>query len=91
MIIYNKASAETQDKSDITICVAPGENGIELSIKSVVQQQFGKAIRRTILDTLCEMGVESAIVEAEDFGAPDFVICARLETALKRAQKGGNP
>lgn len=89
-MIKNKASAGTHDKSDITICVAPGNGGIELSVKSIVHQQFGKAIRQTILTALNEMDVENAVVEVEDFGAPDFVIRARLETAIKRSMKEGN-
>ena len=89
MIKY-KESAGTREKSDIAICVAPGKGNLELSVKSVVQQQFGKAIRQTILSALSELGIDNAMVEAEDFGAPDFVIRARLEKAVKRAMKEGD-
>lgn len=85
MKITNKACAGTREKSDIAVWVAPGDAGIQLSVTSVVEQQFGTAIRQTILAGLTERGVKDAVVEADDFGAPDFVIRARLEAALQRA------
>lgn len=84
MKITNKACAGTREKSDIAICIAPGNAGIQLSVTSVVEQQFGGAIRQTILAGLAGKGIKDAVVEAEDFGAPDFVIQARLEAALQR-------
>lgn len=87
MKIKSRASAGTYDKSDIMIRLAPADVGIELSVKSIVYQQFGKAIRQTILTALDEMDIENTAVEVEDFGAPDFVIRARLEAAIMRSMK----
>lgn len=87
MEVIKKACAGTREKSDIEICITPGNAGIRLSIESVVKQQFGKAIGCTIYAVLEEMNVKDAVIEAQDFGAPDFVIRARMKTALLRAAK----
>lgn len=87
MKVIQEAAAGTQEKSDIIIRIAPGNSGIQLSVASVVLQQFGLAIRQTILQGLEQAGILNAVVDAEDFGAPDFVIRARLETALQRASE----
>ena len=85
MKLKNKAVSGTKDKSDIYIELEPCTEGIHIALNSVVYQQFGKSIERTILSKLEEMGINDAIVYAEDFGAPEFVINARLETAAKRS------
>lgn len=65
----------------------PNENGgIEVELESLVIKQFGEQIKKTIIDTLVELGVEDTIVRAQDKGALDYTIRARVETAVKRAQ-----
>lgn len=87
MEILRAAAAGTREKSDIVIHLEPAAEGICLNIRSVVMLQFGNAIRKTVLDFLAEQHVTHVLVDAEDFGAPDFVIRARLEAALARAGK----
>jgi citrate lyase subunit beta/citryl-CoA lyase len=60
--------------------------GIDLNIKSKVDFMYGEANRRLVLDTLKTLGVQHARVAIEDTGALPFVIMARLEAAVRRAQ-----
>jgi citrate lyase subunit beta / citryl-CoA lyase len=60
--------------------------GIELAIKSKVDFMYGQANRKLIADTLKAIGVEHARVAIEDTGALPFVIMARLEAAVRRAE-----
>ena len=76
----------TVESSDILVTLEPGDgNGIEIELKSSVEKQFGKEIRKVILETLCELGVENAHVTAVDKGALDCAVRARVKTAAYRA------
>lgn len=78
--------AGTLESSDITIQIEKNEgNGIELELKSTVENQFGKQIKKVILETLLELGVENVFVLANDKGALDCTIRARVRTAVSRA------
>lgn len=84
----NKISrAGTVESNDIYIVIMPNDNsGIEIEVESIVIKQFGDDIKRVILETLEELEVNNAIVKAQDKGALDYTIKARVETAVKRAQ-----
>ena len=86
MEIRKKAAAGTLESSDIFVQVEPGENGIEIEIQSIVYNQFGEEIERTVRDVLNEFDVKSAKVQLKDRGAVECAIRARVETALKRAE-----
>ena len=65
----------------------PNENDtVEIELESIVMQQFGTRIREVIEETLKSLGVTSVKVKAQDKGALDYTIGARVETAIKRAQ-----
>ena len=85
MEIKNTAMAGTLESSDISITIEANDNGIEINLKSSVEKQFGKQIRRVIEETLKELGVKNALVTANDKGALDCVIKARVQTAVIRA------
>lgn len=85
MEIKKTAMAGTLESSDVQITVEPGENGIELSIESSVIHQYGKQIRKVILETLERMDVENGKVIAVDKGALDCTIKARVECAVYRS------
>lgn len=86
MDIKKVGIAGTLESSDITITIEPREQmGIEIMLQSSLEKQFGKQIRKVIMDTLKENGVENASVRAIDKGAVDYVIKARTQTALYRA------
>lgn len=86
MKITKVAKAGTLESNDIVVMVMPTEKpGIELELESIVMQQFGDRIREVILETLIKLGVEDARIKAQDKGALDYAIEARVETAVKRA------
>ena len=62
--------------------------GIKIDIESKVKQLFGKQIKKSVKEVLYEMNIKNAYVSLKDIGALDFVIRARVKTAIKRA-KGG--
>lgn len=86
MKISNPAFAGTLESSDIQVRIEPNvSGGIDLSLDSTVEQQFGKAIRKVVLETLSHMKVADAKIIIEDKGALDCVIKARVQAAVLRA------
>ncbi|MDK2918859.1 MAG: hypothetical protein PWQ37_1592 [Candidatus Petromonas sp.] len=78
--------AGTFESSDISIVIEPSDSDeIKIHLKSSVEKQFGKQIRKVIVDTLTELGVGKAVVRATDKGALDCVIRARVQAAAYRA------
>ncbi|MBR3756648.1 MAG: citrate lyase acyl carrier protein [Firmicutes bacterium] len=85
-MMKEKAWAGTMESSDIYVEVvplAPG-SGIDLTVNSVVYVQFGDAIEKTIMETLQSLGIDDMKVIANDRGAVDCTIKARVETAVCR-------
>ncbi|QVK17275.1 citrate lyase acyl carrier protein [Mycoplasmatota bacterium] len=89
MELLKPSKAGTYESNDIYIMLFPGyeENTIEL--ESIVYETFGSQIKKVILDTLKEFGVEHTLVKAIDKGALDVTIRARLITAIKRGVNNG--
>lgn len=86
MKINKVAKAGTLESNDIMIMVMPNEKGgVELQLESIVIKQFGNQIKSTILDKLKEMNVEDVVIKAQDKGALDYTIKARVQTAIERA------
>lgn len=86
MEIIKTGVAGTMESSDIIVTVEPKDTaGVEITLESDVMQQFGKQIKRVILDTLSELGVERAYVNAVDKGALDCTVAARTMAAAYRA------
>lgn len=90
MEIKKIANAGTLESSDIQIVIAPSESGIEIQLESAVMAQFGESIEEVIMETLKEMGVTAAKVNANDKGAIDSVIKSRVQTAVMRAAEEKN-
>ena len=85
MQIEKMAMAGTLESSDAQVTVEPGTGGIELHLESSVMNQYGRAIQKTVLETLERLGVSSARVQVVDKGALDCTIKARIEGAVFRA------
>lgn len=86
MEIKEVSMAGTLESSDIQVRIEPKEEaGVEIELKSSVEKQFGRQIRKVINETLEAMGVKSAKVIAIDKGALDCVVKARVECAVFRA------
>ena len=85
MEIKEIAMAGTFESSDAQVTIEPYDDGIDLSIKSSVINQFGKQIKATILETLERLEVKNARVTVVDKGALDCTLKARVECAVYRA------
>ena len=85
MEIKKLASAGTMESSDAYVEIEPA-TGLEITLESVVSQQFGDSIRQVVRDVLTEQGVENAKIRVVDRGALECVIRARVETAVLRGK-----
>lgn len=86
MKIENVAMAGTLESSDVHVTVEPSPSGgIELDLNSSVLNQYGRQIKALVLETLKNLGVESAKVRVVDKGALDSTIKARVECAVFRS------
>ena len=85
--MQKRAVAGSLESNDIFILITgptPGAASIEL--ESIVKKQFGEAIFATISASLKEHGLTGVSVAANDKGALDCTIRARMETAITRYQ-----
>ena len=85
MEICKPAVAGTLESSDLMVTVEPGTAGIELSLTSSVMNQYGRQIKKTVLETLDRLDVKDAKVTVVDKGALDCTIKARVECAVLRS------
>jgi len=87
MEINKPSKAGTMESNDIYVMLMPNpKGGIEINLQSIVMKQFGEEIQRVIIEEFKELGVKNVIVTAQDKGALNYTIKARIETATKRAQ-----
>lgn len=86
MDILKRASAGTVESSDAYIEIEPGDGGLSIQLESVVLEQFGESIDRTVREVLAEQGVADAKVRVIDRGALECVLRARVETAVLRGK-----
>lgn len=85
MEIKKTASAGTLESGDILLMLEKGAGGIEIGLKSTVEKQYGEQIRRVITEALLDLGVKDAKITANDRGALDCTIRARVQAAVYRA------
>ena len=85
MVIQKPAIAGTLESSDCMVTVEPGEGKIDLDLDSAVIRQYGKQIRKVILETLQRLDVTDAKLTVVDKGALDCTIKARVECAVYRS------
>jgi len=83
--IIRRATAGTLESSDVFVTLEPA-SGLEIEIDSVVEKQFGEAIRRVAEETLNELDIQEGRLSIVDRGALDCVIRARVETAVLRGK-----
>ena len=80
------AHAGTLESSDAFVRVIPIDaKGIEIELESSVEEIYGDAIRALVLETVTTMGIEGVKPIVQDKGALDYVIKARVQTAILRA------
>lgn len=84
------SQAGTLESSDILIQLSPAEpgTGIKLALESPVRKQFGTRILQIISAELQRAGINDVLVSANDRGALDYTIEARIQAAIARASGG---
>ncbi|NCB41609.1 MAG: citrate lyase acyl carrier protein [Clostridia bacterium] len=91
MKLVKTGVAGTMESNDIMITIEPrNEGGITLSLSSSVMQQFGRQIEEVVRNTLAELNVTDAVVDAVDKGALDCTVRARVNAAAHRAAENEN-
>lgn len=87
MKLTTSSQAGTLESSDMLVSIAPAPEGagITLNLVSPALRQYGDHIRQLICSVLTDCGVTDATVDVNDKGAVDFVIEARIKTAVLRA------
>lgn len=85
MKIIRIASAGTLESSDAYVEASPSECGLEISVESVVEEQFGEQILASMREVAEALGVTSGKLSIKDRGALDCTIRARTEAAIMRA------
>ncbi len=86
MKIEKPAVAGTLESSDAMVTVEPNEGaGISLDLDSSVIQQYGRQIKKVVLETLERLEVTDARVHIVDKGALDCTLKARVECAVYRS------
>ena len=87
MNIEKPAVAGTLESSDAMVTVEPNEykDGIRLDLDSRVIQQYGRQIKKVVLETLDRLEVTDARIHVVDKGALDCTLKARVECAVYRS------
>ncbi|MDR3279213.1 MAG: citrate lyase acyl carrier protein [Synergistaceae bacterium] len=85
MEIINEAEVGTIESGDAKVTVAPLGGEIVFELQSSVINQYGRQIRRVVMETLRGLGVTSGRVSVVDRGALDCAIKARVECAVFRS------
>ena len=85
--VSKPGQAGTLESSDIMITVGPSPEGTGIAIELVspVIKQYGAQIKQAIQAELAILGIADAAVQANDKGALDCTIRARVKTAVQRA------
>ena len=85
MEIKKPAVAGTLESSDCQVTVEPGDGQVEFELESAVMHQFGKQIRKVVMETLAHLDVKDVRITVVDKGALDCTIRARVEGAVYRS------
>lgn len=84
-VISKAAKAGSFESNDLMIMIEPSDK-LDITLNSVVKEQYGDKILKAINEVLAEEGVIKANIVIEDKGALDFTIRARMRTAIERSQ-----
>ncbi len=85
-VIEKQAVAGTLESADLQILIDRNDGkGIEIELKSSVENQYGRRIREVLQNTLSNLGVTDARLMVTDKGALDCTIVARTIAAVHRA------
>lgn len=85
--LLQPSQAGTLESGDIQIFLSPAADaaaGISIHLTSPVLKKFGQAIRSVLTQELTQAGLTQVEVTANDRGALDCTIRARILTAIER-------
>ena len=87
MKIIRQAQAGTFESSDMLVLVEPADEnkGRIIELSSPVMLQYGKSIHNEINRILDQYDIKDVHIICQDKGALSVTICARVETAVRRA------
>jgi citrate lyase subunit gamma (acyl carrier protein) len=85
MELVKTGAAGTLESGDIYIEIEQGGPGIEIRLQSTVMNLYGRQIREVLESEAKALGVTSATIVANDKGALDCTIRARLNAAVQRS------
>jgi citrate lyase subunit gamma (acyl carrier protein) len=85
------ATAGTSDKGDVFIRLIKLKkgSGIDIALESRVKLLYEEEILKTVNKKLKALNISDVRIEIKDEAAFDYVINARLETAVRRAFQAG--
>lgn len=83
------AQAGSLARQDCLVTVTETEDikGIDLKLTSKVMPQYGKKIKEVIFETLDQLKVTHLSIDVNDQAAFDYVISARVQTAISRLRR----
>jgi|GEM_PF-2974811 citrate lyase acyl carrier protein len=77
-----------EQSQDCKVTVKLKKRGkIKITLNSKMEKMFGDQIRQKAMEELETLGVKHADVVIDDFSSLDFVIQARIRTAVRRARR----
>ena len=77
-----------EQSQDCKVTVKLKKRGkVNIVLNSKMEKMFGDQIRQKAQEELDSLGVKYADVTIDDFSALDFVIQARIRTAVRRARR----
>lgn len=90
MELKTTGAAGTLESGDIYVEVEKGGSGISVELSSTVMSLYGRQIKEVITQTLAELGVSDARITANDKGALDCTIKARVTAAVYRGAESAD-
>lgn len=84
-VIGKAAKAGSLESNDLMIMIEPSDK-LDITLNSVVKEQYGDKILKAVNEVLEDEGVTKANIVIDDKGALDFTIRARMRTAIERSQ-----
>jgi citrate lyase subunit gamma (acyl carrier protein) len=88
MTLVGTGQAGTLESGDIMVTVSPAESGsgVVVQLMSPVVKQYGRHIEELIINLVHEQGLSDVQINANDRGALDCTIKARVLTAIARGR-----
>ncbi|MBS3872196.1 MAG: citrate lyase acyl carrier protein [Firmicutes bacterium] len=87
-MIRRYAQAGSLESGDALVHVALAQDeALTIRIKSKVAPRFLASMQSSVREIATELGIMSATIEVMDSGALDFVLRARVTTAIKRSME----